>query len=133
MFPSLRSLLISRNSLWSLSLDNTNTAGRPAALAASWTQATNPIAFKAMDFLVVYPGNENICFLPDGTDRTLPDGTTFYGNGESFQDINGGEAAGKPLGVGYEQECPDGSASGAASPAHALFAVAGAWVGVSTF
>ena len=83
MFPSLRSLLISRNSLWSLSTDNTNTAGRPAALAASWTQATNPIAFKAMDFLVVYPGNENICFLPKS------DTNTFQAQG--FSEVNKGE------------------------------------------
>ncbi|GAB4818677.1 hypothetical protein N2152v2_005723 [Parachlorella kessleri] len=80
MFPSLRSLLISQNSLWSLSTDGNNTAGRPAGLPASWTQPTNPIAFKALDFLVLYPGNQNICFLPKA------DTNTFQAQG--FSEVN---------------------------------------------
>ncbi len=84
MFPSLRSLLISQNSLWSLSTDGNNTAGRPAGLPASWTQPTNPIAFKALDFLVLYPGNQNICFLPKA------DTNTFQAQG--FSEVNKGEA-----------------------------------------
>ena len=68
----------------------------PALLPTTWTSRTAPRSFPALQSLVVHPGNENICFLPNGTDRTLSDGTTFYGSGESYQDINGGEASGRP-------------------------------------
>ncbi|GAB4815698.1 hypothetical protein N2152v2_002744 [Parachlorella kessleri] len=87
MFPKLQYFLIHDNSLFATSAAATDTL--PALLPTTWTSRTAPRKFPALQSLVLYPGNENICFLPDGTDRTLPDGTTFYGNGESFQDING--------------------------------------------
>ncbi len=82
MFPNLRTLMLANNELFAWSPDTTPPpAGRPAILPGSWTQSSYPVAFPAMAQLALFPGNENICSLPNTTNFQL------YG----YSDLNPGE------------------------------------------
>jgi hypothetical protein len=38
----------------------------PSALPSSWTKPSTPAIFPDLSYLVLYPGNDKLCFLPDG-------------------------------------------------------------------
>lgn len=73
LFPNLQFLLLANNELYA-------DKDVPAPLPKAWTQPTYPIAFPALSVLVLYPGNDNICFLPDF------DATSFASSG--YDDVN---------------------------------------------
>ncbi len=73
MFPSLKSLFLQNNGLVAAA------DGLPASLPAEWTQLKIPRAFPKLHTLVLYPGNDNLCFLPDGAQ-----------GGVGYVEVNGG-------------------------------------------
>ena len=81
MFPNLQFLMLANNELWSYGAP---TKGRPAALSKKWTQSTYPVAFPALSALYLYPGNDNVCNLPQTTGFQM----------DGFAPVNTGEQAG---------------------------------------
>jgi hypothetical protein len=72
MFPRLQYLHIHTNDLWTatVTLYNTNkpwlsSSDIRSALPASWTNNRAPRSFPQLQTLVLAPGNDQICSLPD--------------------------------------------------------------------
>ncbi len=72
MFPSLQYLHIHTNDFWvaTSTLYNTNKPWRSSkdirsALPRSWTSNGVPRSFPQLQGLILYPGNQEICSLPD--------------------------------------------------------------------
>ena len=76
MWPKLRFLLIQTNSLY------ISAASTAAMLPSGWTRPNIPVAFGALDYLALYPGNSYICALPDATST-----------GVEWEDLQGGAHA----------------------------------------
>ncbi len=60
-----------------------SSAGLPSALPSTWTRPTIPAPFPDLANLMLYPGNDQLCFLPDGDN-----------DGVGFADVAPGEKAG---------------------------------------
>lgn len=71
MFPRLQYLLLSDNQLFAWALPAAPLEGRPASLPTAWTRAKYPTAFPALLEMALYPGNDNICFIPSVSSDTL--------------------------------------------------------------
>jgi hypothetical protein len=64
-----------------------SSAALPSALPTAWTMPTTPEIFPDLTYLVLYPGNDKLCFLPDGDN-----------NGVGFVDAApGGKTGWQPL------------------------------------
>jgi hypothetical protein len=86
MFPRLQFLLVQDNELYavqpltsSAAATVNNTEWVVAILPESWTDRAAPRKFPQLETLVLYPGNDKICFLPESAEGT-------------FLDVNGGES-----------------------------------------
>jgi hypothetical protein len=87
LFPALRELHIQGNDLFSR-VEGAQTAGAraatsvavPAALPSAWTSERIPVPFSKLIKLVLKPGNDYICSLPDYSD-----------GGSGYMDVNLGE------------------------------------------
>jgi hypothetical protein len=68
MFPQLSILRLANNNLFAQpAAPGDLSSGRAAKLPSAWTQSTYPIAFPSLVMLVLYPGNDLICFLPSSS------------------------------------------------------------------
>lgn len=56
-----RYLLLARNQLY-------NGSPQPWLLPNGWVRPDYPVAFPMLNQLVLYPGNDNLCFLPSCDD-----------------------------------------------------------------
>ena len=68
MFPKLQYLLINDNDLTAAA------AGVPAALPGTWTRRTAPRVFPALQALVLFNGNGQICGQPKASNARLQGG-----------------------------------------------------------